>query len=160
MLRDQAANLHAARAHAHAHTRQLLLQQAAQRRHHSRQQLPQQEQRARVACMCAASTLQAVASHEARREQAHRITHMHAHITARPAPTHTRAATHLQAVTYNKALREQIDNLRRERLMFEAIHHNMEKDLARIKRNMAGELGGLRALQRRLNGHMLPAADS
>lgn len=46
----------------------------------------------------------------------------------------------LQAITYNKQLREQIDNLRRERLMFEAIDHNLDKELARIKRNMAGKL--------------------
>lgn len=44
----------------------------------------------------------------------------------------------LQAVTYNKQLREQIDNLRRERLMFEAINANLDKELARIKRNIAG----------------------
>lgn len=46
---------------------------------------------------------------------------------------------HAQAITYNKQLREQIDNLRRERLMFEAINSNLDKDLARIKRNIAGE---------------------
>jgi IS1 family transposase len=39
---------------------------------------------------------------------------------------------------YNKQLREQIDNLRRERLMFEAINSNLDKELARIKRNIAG----------------------
>lgn len=44
----------------------------------------------------------------------------------------------MQAITYNKQLREQIDNLRRERLMFEAINSNLDKELARIKRNMAG----------------------
>uniref|UniRef100_A0A383V6K0 ODAD1 central coiled coil region domain-containing protein n=1 Tax=Tetradesmus obliquus TaxID=3088 RepID=A0A383V6K0_TETOB len=42
-----------------------------------------------------------------------------------------------EAITYNKQLREQIDNLRRERLMFEAINSNLDKDLARIKRNIA-----------------------
>jgi hypothetical protein len=44
----------------------------------------------------------------------------------------------VQAITYNKQLREQIDNLRRERLMFEAINSNLDKELARIKRNIAG----------------------
>jgi hypothetical protein len=43
----------------------------------------------------------------------------------------------VQAITYNKALREQIDNLRRERMMFEAINTNLDKELARIKRNIA-----------------------
>lgn len=43
-----------------------------------------------------------------------------------------------QAITYNKQLREQIDNLRRERLMFEAINGNLDKELARIKRSIAG----------------------
>eukprot|EP00879_Flechtneria_rotunda_P012214 GHRR01012756.1.p1 GENE.GHRR01012756.1~~GHRR01012756.1.p1 ORF type:complete len:569 (+),score=227.55 GHRR01012756.1:229-1935(+) len=42
-----------------------------------------------------------------------------------------------EAITYNKQLREQIDNLRRERLMFEAINTNLDKELARIKRNIA-----------------------
>jgi hypothetical protein len=45
----------------------------------------------------------------------------------------------LQAITYNKQLREQIDNLRRERLMFEAINANLDKELARIKRSIAGQ---------------------
>jgi hypothetical protein len=45
----------------------------------------------------------------------------------------------LQAITYNKQLREQIDNLRRERLMFEAINTNLDKELARIKRSIAGK---------------------
>jgi hypothetical protein len=45
---------------------------------------------------------------------------------------------YVQAITYNKQLREQIDNLRRERLMFEAINSNLDKELARIKRNIAG----------------------
>lgn len=45
-----------------------------------------------------------------------------------------------QAITYNKQLREQIDNLRRERLMFEAINGNLDKELARIKRSIAGTL--------------------
>jgi hypothetical protein len=44
----------------------------------------------------------------------------------------------VQAITYNKQLREQIDNLRRERLMFEAINSNLDKELVRIKRNIAG----------------------
>lgn len=44
----------------------------------------------------------------------------------------------MQAITYNKQLREQIDNLRRERLMFEAINANLDKELARIKGNIAG----------------------
>jgi hypothetical protein len=44
----------------------------------------------------------------------------------------------VQAITYNKQLREQIDNLRRERLMFEAINANLDKELARIKRSIAG----------------------
>jgi hypothetical protein len=43
----------------------------------------------------------------------------------------------LQAVTCNKGLREQIDNLRRERMMFEAINAALDKDLSRIKRAMA-----------------------
>jgi hypothetical protein len=47
-------------------------------------------------------------------------------------------AGNVQAITYNKQLREQIDNLRRERLMFEAINSNLDKELARIKRNIAG----------------------
>lgn len=42
-----------------------------------------------------------------------------------------------EAITYNKQLREQIDNLRRERLMFEAINANLDKELARIKGNIA-----------------------
>lgn len=33
----------------------------------------------------------------------------------------------LQAITYNKQLREQVDNLRRERLMFETIHANLDR---------------------------------
>lgn len=43
----------------------------------------------------------------------------------------------LQAITYNKQLREQIDNLRRERMMFEAINATLERELARIKRDIA-----------------------
>jgi hypothetical protein len=51
---------------------------------------------------------------------------------------HAGCAPLLQAITYNKQLREQIDNLRRERLMFEAINANLDKELARIKRSIAG----------------------
>lgn len=43
-----------------------------------------------------------------------------------------------QAITANKVLREQIDNMRRERLMFEAIDANLIKELARSKRSIAG----------------------
>eukprot|EP00877_Chromochloris_zofingiensis_P013781 jgi/Chrzof1/8657/Cz03g19020.t1 len=42
-----------------------------------------------------------------------------------------------EAITYNKQLREQIDNLRRERMMFEAINATLERELARIKRDIA-----------------------
>ncbi|GIL88327.1 hypothetical protein Vretimale_15075 [Volvox reticuliferus] len=42
-----------------------------------------------------------------------------------------------QSITHNKQLREQINNLRRERLMFESIHSNLERDLAKVKRDMA-----------------------
>ena len=42
-----------------------------------------------------------------------------------------------QSVTHNKQLREQINNLRRERLMFESIHSTLERELAKIKRDMA-----------------------
>lgn len=33
----------------------------------------------------------------------------------------------LQAITYNKQLREQIDNLRRERMMFEAMDGQLDR---------------------------------
>jgi hypothetical protein len=42
-----------------------------------------------------------------------------------------------QSITHNKALREQINNLRRERLMFESIHSNLERELAKLKKDMA-----------------------
>ncbi|KAF8055922.1 ODA1 [Scenedesmus sp. PABB004] len=44
-----------------------------------------------------------------------------------------------EAITHNKQLQEQIDNLRRERLMFEAIDASLDKELARIKRTIAGQ---------------------
>ncbi|PNH02947.1 Coiled-coil domain-containing protein 63, partial [Tetrabaena socialis] len=42
-----------------------------------------------------------------------------------------------QSITHNKQLREQINNLRRERIMFESIHSNLERELAKLKRDMA-----------------------
>jgi len=42
-----------------------------------------------------------------------------------------------QSITHNKQLREQINNLRRERIMFESIHSNLECEVARLKREMA-----------------------
>jgi chromosome segregation ATPase len=42
-----------------------------------------------------------------------------------------------QSITQTKALREAINNLRRERLMFESIHINLERELAKLKRDMA-----------------------
>lgn len=41
-----------------------------------------------------------------------------------------------QSITHNKQLREQINNLRRERIMFESINTNLERELAKIKRDM------------------------
>lgn len=48
-----------------------------------------------------------------------------------------------EAITFKKALREQIDNLRRERLMFETIDASLDKELARIKRHIAGKGDGV-----------------
>ncbi|GFH19369.1 uncharacterized protein HaLaN_16308 [Haematococcus lacustris] len=42
-----------------------------------------------------------------------------------------------QSITHNKQLREQINNLRRERLMFESIHNNLERELVKLKKDMA-----------------------
>jgi chromosome segregation ATPase len=42
-----------------------------------------------------------------------------------------------QSITHTKQLREQINNLRRERLMFESIHTSLERELAKLKRDMA-----------------------
>lgn len=42
-----------------------------------------------------------------------------------------------QSITHNKQLREQINNLRRERIMFESINNNLERELAKLKREMA-----------------------
>lgn len=42
-----------------------------------------------------------------------------------------------QSITHNKQLREQIDNLRRERIMLESIHNNLERELVKVKKDMA-----------------------
>lgn len=42
-----------------------------------------------------------------------------------------------EALTHNKQLREQINNLRRERLMFESINSNLERELHKLKKEMA-----------------------
>ncbi|CAD7704774.1 unnamed protein product [Ostreobium quekettii] len=42
-----------------------------------------------------------------------------------------------EGVTQNKRLREMIDNLRRERMMFENINHGLDKELHKLKREMA-----------------------
>jgi coiled-coil domain-containing protein 63/114 len=42
-----------------------------------------------------------------------------------------------QSTTHNKQLRDQINNLRRERLMFESINSNLEKELQQLKKVMA-----------------------
>lgn len=42
-----------------------------------------------------------------------------------------------QAITYNRTLREQINNLRRERIMFESINQNLERELQQLKADMA-----------------------
>lgn len=42
-----------------------------------------------------------------------------------------------QSITHNKQLRESINNLRRERIMFESIQSNLERELAKLKRDMA-----------------------
>lgn len=42
-----------------------------------------------------------------------------------------------QSVKHTKELREQINNLRRERLMFESINSNLERELVKLKREMA-----------------------
>ncbi len=46
----------------------------------------------------------------------------------------------VQAVTYNKQLRERIDNLRRERLMFESIDAQLDRDLGRIRHDIADSI--------------------
>mmetsp|Transcript_19123 Transcript_19123/g.34605 ORF Transcript_19123/g.34605 Transcript_19123/m.34605 type:complete len:509 (-) Transcript_19123:223-1749(-) len=42
-----------------------------------------------------------------------------------------------QSQTHNKQLREQINNLRRERIMFESIHANLERELLKLRKDMA-----------------------
>lgn len=42
-----------------------------------------------------------------------------------------------ESLTYNRQLREQIDNLRRERVMFDTIYKKMEKELNDKKKQMA-----------------------
>mmetsp|Transcript_9222 Transcript_9222/g.19727 ORF Transcript_9222/g.19727 Transcript_9222/m.19727 type:complete len:546 (+) Transcript_9222:205-1842(+) len=42
-----------------------------------------------------------------------------------------------QSITHNKQLREQINNMRRERLMFESINSNLERELQKLKKDMA-----------------------
>lgn len=42
-----------------------------------------------------------------------------------------------QSIKHTKQLREQINNLRRERLMFESIHSNLEREVQKLKREMA-----------------------
>lgn len=42
-----------------------------------------------------------------------------------------------QSMTHNKQLRDQIDNLRREKIMFLSIDANLERDLAKLKKSMA-----------------------
>lgn len=43
-----------------------------------------------------------------------------------------------EALTSNKALREQIDTLRRERVVFEQIYNKLEKDLGVKRKHIAG----------------------
>lgn len=43
----------------------------------------------------------------------------------------------VQGITQNKKLREMIDNLRRERMMFENINNGLEKELQKLKKEMA-----------------------
>ena len=47
-----------------------------------------------------------------------------------------------ESMQYNKKLRFEIDNLRRERIVFENIYRKMEKDLAEKKRQMAEVIEG------------------
>jgi hypothetical protein len=54
-----------------------------------------------------------------------------------PPPPWQAYVKYNQSITHNKALREQINNLRRERLMFESIHSNLERELAKLKKDMA-----------------------
>lgn len=42
-----------------------------------------------------------------------------------------------EAITHNKTLRDQIDELRRERVVFENVYRKMERDLQERKRKMA-----------------------
>lgn len=42
-----------------------------------------------------------------------------------------------QSVTHNKQLRDQINNLRRENLMFQSINSNLERELQKLKKDMA-----------------------
>ncbi|MFN7263097.1 MAG: hypothetical protein ACK5UJ_04760, partial [Pseudobdellovibrionaceae bacterium] len=41
-----------------------------------------------------------------------------------------------QSITHNKQLREQINNLRRERIMFESIQSNLERELVKLLARM------------------------
>ena len=41
------------------------------------------------------------------------------------------------SVTHTKQLRDQINNMRKERIMFEAINTNLEKELGKLKKEMA-----------------------
>jgi coiled-coil domain-containing protein 63/114 len=42
-----------------------------------------------------------------------------------------------EALAFNKQLRESIDNLRRERVVFDGIYRKLEKELEEKKREMA-----------------------
>lgn len=42
-----------------------------------------------------------------------------------------------QSVSHNKQLREQINNLRRERIMFEGISNNLDREVQKLKKDMA-----------------------
>lgn len=59
------------------------------------------------------------------------------------------AVKYNSSITHNKALREQIDNLRRERIMFESIHAALERELAKLKRDMADTI----AQAQQVRGH-------
>uniref|UniRef100_A0A7S0RLG2 ODAD1 central coiled coil region domain-containing protein n=1 Tax=Chlamydomonas leiostraca TaxID=1034604 RepID=A0A7S0RLG2_9CHLO len=56
------------------------------------------------------------------------------------------AVKYNSSITHNKALREQINNLRRERIMFESIHANLERELAKLKRDMADTIAAAQAI--------------
>ena len=49
----------------------------------------------------------------------------------------TRRSKYNEALAHNKKLRENIDNLRRERLVFDQIYKKLEKELAEKKKEMA-----------------------